>query len=211
MREYIRIYEEERFKEIEIEIDKEDLEKLFPWLNKCKFKNAIIKKNGNWLYWIDGDWIDGTFKGKVWYNGTWHKGIFEGTEWLDGTWKGGYFAGEYWLNGIFETGDWHSGNFINGTWKNGAFLDGDFRNGVWENGIFQHGTFHNGTWKKGVWKGGEWKGGTWIEGLIDGKKSNIPPRNKPDAKNLINLPKEIRQIRDPNLYNIAVKLITEFN
>lgn len=94
--------------------------------SKAKVKNAHFLLGKSIIGWLDGVWLNGTFKDGFWNKGTWVKGIWKRGEWYDGDWKNGT-----WENGVWNGGKWHNGTWKNGDWWKGTWVKGDWKGGTW--------------------------------------------------------------------------------
>ena len=139
--------------------------KLFPWLKKAKFENAVVtlgsRDNLLWKQgkWLDGEWVRGTFYNGS-FNGVWRTGVFRGGQ-FSGTWCKGEMLGGEFLNGEFLGG---KASHVN--WKNGIFRYGLMENSSFSNGVFEGGTFNGGTFHSGEFKGGKFLSGDFRSGKI---------------------------------------------
>lgn len=102
----------------------EDIKKNFEWIKYAEMKNASIRiTDKGELFWLNG-------------------------EWLRGTWKG-----DRWIDGIWKAGKWERGTFVNGRWMYGNFISGQFGEDgsipTWEDGIWSGGEWVSGSWLGG--------------------------------------------------------------
>jgi len=158
------------------------------WLNGT-WSNSWTGTTGNpftCLIWNDGTWKNGIFPNSAaWVNGRFLNGTFKGQVWVDGTFNGGTFYNTVWKTGYFNNSPdnasssimkgsiWEDGVFSGGvisgtTWITGTFNGGQMSACTWTTGLLNDGIIANGTiWEDGTVKGGNLSNIIWNDGMVE--------------------------------------------